>query len=130
MTKKMYTAAALELLDKGASPDEVLSGLKRVLLGRGHQRLLRPILVHLLDSLSLRARQTPIVTFAKEEDGLKFDSAVKASLRELDSREDARVTVNDTIIGGYVASFGHKRIDHSYKRKLLSIYTNSLGQNI
>lgn len=118
-TQKNYLLAAKSLLREGATLPSLLSGLKSTLERHGHEKLYPNLLRSLLRNLEEgKSSNTTVLVVAKEED---VDSFVHNS-----SLDSTRVIVDKSIIGGHILTKEWKRIDDSYKTKLLTWYRRSL----
>jgi F0F1-type ATP synthase delta subunit len=120
-----YAQAFIAHLKAGTSFDEALAGLVAVLTRRSHTKLLPSVLRLVLRTLEAAkgiegaairtARQT-----LSETDAMKL----KVALTALGVTEHTPVeeTVDETLIGGFVAEFNYHEQDHSYKRVLTNLY--------
>lgn len=123
--KKHYIQAVLEMIRTGQTPEVIISGLKAVLAQKGHQSLFAPVLLGVLRVLeSETERLLPSIVVAKESDIEKHQVAIKTALAAIGTDEEYVVTVDDTIIGGFIASVGNTVHDQSYKTKLVDLYRN------
>jgi F0F1-type ATP synthase delta subunit len=117
----LYVTAVVESLKAGHKPSEVFTGLKRVLVRRGHERLL-PRIVRTLEREALRrtGAGATTLTVAKAADA---DTAIAQSLlREMAVVEKPTVVIDETIIGGAKLRRGDTEIDASYKTTLINLY--------
>jgi len=123
--KKHYIQAVLESLRAGQDASKVLAGLVRTLEIRSHTRLLVSILRGVEKQLSSsRGDSKPLVIVAKETDLKAAEVEIKAILKSLNAPQEHLVQIDDTIIGGVIATYNNKILDHSYKSKLVSLYRN------
>lgn len=122
--KKHYITAVTDLLLKGGDVDAVLANLKTVLVRKGHEKLHTSILRGVLTELTVRKDlHTPFVFVASEADIARFREAITETLQTLNAPVgEMQVTVDDTLIGGYIATHEGKLINRSYKEKLVSLY--------
>jgi F0F1-type ATP synthase delta subunit len=120
-----YVQAMVSLLTEGQKPDVVVAGLVRTLEARGHSRLLRSILTETVRTLEVREISTrPKLVVAREEHTTKEANAIKSALLKLKEESEPLVSIDDTIIGGFIVESNHIRLDHSYKTSLINLYRN------
>ena len=122
--KKQYIKAIVDLLLQGRDIDAVLSNLNKVLHKRGHERLHAQILKGIVTELKQQEKTlASSVVVANEADVESFKSTIADALQKLGgSMDQAHVTVDQTLIGGFIASNEGKLINRSYKEKLVSLY--------
>ncbi len=122
--KKHYINAVVELLLQGNDPDAVLMNLKKVLQQKGHDALYAEILKGVETELSLQEnKERPAIFVATEKDSVTFKKEIGAELSRLDAKaSDATVTVDASLIGGFLITHKGKLINRSYKQQLLSLY--------
>ncbi len=122
--KQHYVDAVTELLLNGSDVSFVLKGLEATLKAKGYISLHAQILKGVqkkLEASSIQALSHVVVT--KESDMKHFHAQIEASLKALGGKVDtSNVTIDTTLIGGYIASHQGKSIDASYKNKLVSLY--------
>ena len=117
---KRYQKAAIDLLKKGEDVNAVLEGIKGAMDKRGHEKLYPALLRALIRVYpKLERGQGARLIVAKESDA----DAYKKQFGE------AKVTVDPTIVGGYVYVKDHTREDNSYKQKLLTWYQRATSTN-
>ncbi len=122
--KDTYITAVLEMIAEGAMPDVVLAGLQQSLKKHGHERLYASVLRGVSRVLSAGSADAVSVTVAQSSDVEKHQTAIKATLTELGVTTEPVVTIDESLIGGYVAEANNQRVDASYKSKLVSVYRN------
>ncbi len=122
--EKHYITAVVSLLLQGSDVDVVLGNLKTVLVKNGHEQLHTRILKGAERELLHReALHSSSIVVAKETDLRKLRSALSAALGTLGGNaEEAAVTVDPSIIGGFIAAHDGKLINRSYKERLVSLY--------
>lgn len=122
--KQHYVDAVTELLQNGSDVSSVLKGLESALKAKGHTSLHAQILLAVqkkLEASSVQAVSQIVV--AKESDATHFHKQIQASLEEIGGKTDtSQVTIDTTLVGGYIASHQGKNIDASYKNKLVTLY--------
>ena len=120
--KNNYIEAVLEMIEAGKESKEVLAGLKKTLATRGHERLYAPVLRGVARVLESKEAAAVEVVVAKEADAKAFATAINEALQELSITEKPTVTVDETVIGGFVVEGRTQRFDASYKTKLVQLY--------
>jgi F0F1-type ATP synthase delta subunit len=122
-------AQALFELTQGASAeklDAVMHRFVETLERKRHMRLL-PSIVHHFERLRQRAerRATIELVVAKEADAEKYKSAVAAHSADLGDAhgKSVAVRVDDSVVGGYILQGNNIRIDASYRKHLLDLYS-------
>ena len=121
--RNTYTASVVELLLSGKDVEHVLQNLKKVLVKRGHEKLLPKILKDVAARLEANHdEQVPTVSVREASDLETFEEYIEEALRELKASEVPKITIDTTLVGGFVAEHAHKRVDKSYKEALLSLY--------
>ncbi len=122
--KENYITAVLEELQAGKDTAEVLKGLQQTLESKGHNRLYGAILRGVLRVLEARGTSVATVTVVNEASYEKQKDAITAALNELGVVGNPEVITDATIIGGFIAEGENKRLDKSYKSRLVSLYRN------
>ena len=123
--KNHYIQAVLGLLREGKDVSDVFSGLTRALNAKGHTRLHASILRGVAKELeSSRGQDGAVITVNSEEEIASVMRDIEAALATLEAPQKHEVVVDDTIIGGIIATYNNKIIDQSYKTKLVSLYRN------
>lgn len=123
--KTEYAQAFLQVLKDGMPVETALAGLKRALANKQHEKLLAPILLEVKRVLETdRGVAQAVVTVASNTQSAGLRSQIDATLKELGVEKDTQVkeVVDETLVGGFVATFDHKEYDHSYKTALKSLY--------
>jgi F0F1-type ATP synthase delta subunit len=111
---------------------EVLANNVRALLEKKGYRSLLPAIVRELEKLTLTrgAADECVIRVAKESDTVTFTTSIQKDIQTLNAEAlPTRVVVDDTVIGGYEVRAKGVRIDQTYKRSLLTLYTNLLTNN-
>jgi F0F1-type ATP synthase delta subunit len=122
--KKHYISAVLELLLEGRDVDVVLKDLAGALERKGHQKLYSPILKGVVRILEEKKNSIASgIIVAQEADFERLKKAIGEALEEIGGTlKDAHVAVDETLIGGFIATHKGKLINRSYKQKLVSLY--------
>jgi F0F1-type ATP synthase delta subunit len=123
--KAQYAQAFLELIQEGTSVDTALAGLRASLEKNGHTKLLASILLEVQRELSAsKGVMKAVITTATANDTLALKSSIDAALQELgvSATTPVKTVVDETLIGGFVATFNHKEHDKSYKKALTKLY--------
>ena len=114
--EKNYAHALLEAIHKGMDSKKAVESLKNMLERQGRLELL-PRIVHALRRIDEREKATrPRVYVADEEHAKKAFAESGVS--------EADVCVDQTLIGGWRVEDRERLIDNSFKKHLLSIYSN------
>jgi len=123
--KTQYSQAFLEVV-KGRMPvDTALTGLKTALKKKNHSKLLAPVLLEVVRVLEAeKFANQAIVKTANQADHKTLKSSIEAVLVDLGVTKatPVKTTVDETLVGGFVATFDHKEYDQSYKKALKSLY--------
>ncbi len=123
--KKDYVLAFLALIEDEVPIDVALSGLKIVLKKRRHQKLLSSILRQVLLILATKKGSDEAhVMVAQKNVSDRLSAEIKLALLKLGIHEDTtiREKLDETLIGGFVATYNYREYDHSYKRLLKSLH--------
>jgi F0F1-type ATP synthase delta subunit len=123
--KAHYVKAFIETVRAGMPLETALSGLKAALARKKHEKLFASILLESLRVLEAqKAVDQAVVAVAKNADAISLATQIKAVLAELGVKESTEIkeVVDETLIGGFVATFDHKEHDRSYKKALKSLY--------
>lgn len=120
--KQNYVIAVLELLKTNLPAETVLGNLEKVLVSRGHVKLLPSILANLMTELERQnTAAVATVTLAAPDSVTAAD--IVAALKVIDApTENYTVKINPQLIGGLVATYGSTQIDQSYQTKLRELY--------
>ena len=118
---RAYVTAVIDLITTTNDVEGVLRGLKAALDARGHGALLLPILRAVERELEA-ARESIVVTVAKESDAVRLKGEIEAMLQTLGATSAPSIVVDETIIGGAIVEADHVRIDQSYKNALTTLY--------
>lgn len=121
--KQHYVNAILSLIKDGNNIDAVMAGFSRALKARGHQRLYRGVLRSVLRELS--AARPDLMVVARNEQAYEAEkNAIANALNTLNVPVGSVPVVryDDTIIGGVIVEHKARRLDQSYKQRLLKIY--------
>lgn len=119
MLERAYATALIRAIENGASPDDALSGLDRVLERRGHAKLRRRILATFSRLFARHAaRERATVLLAHEADRKRYRKEIEAKLGGM----PYEVRIDESLIGGYALVTETTRTDQSYKRALLNLY--------
>jgi F0F1-type ATP synthase delta subunit len=123
--KTQYSQAFLEVVKDGMPVETALAGLRAALIKKNHSKLLAPVLLEVARVLEAEkfANQAVIKT-AKEADHKALKTQIETVLAELGVSNDISVktVVDETLVGGFVATFDYKEHDQSYKKSLTNLY--------
>lgn len=122
--KKNYIIAVTQLLLQGSPVDDVLKQLNQTLAIKGHSSLLVQILRGVVQQLATTPdNQDPHIFLAASTDRQMLLDKIEQSLQILHTDSShAQISEDPTLIGGYIVSYKDKRIDNSYKQKLVTLY--------
>lgn len=118
-----YIQAAVETLEKGVSPVDVLARLKELLKKHGrytsYKRIVRSLYKHMTTRDTLNKT---VIELARESD-------LNESIAHIHSNNDPdiknktyEVKIKPELIGGYVLKNRNNKFDASFKKKLLATY--------
>ena len=121
--EKVYVQAVMELLASGSDIETVLGNLRAVMTARGHVKALPTVLGAVVRTLEEQSdTAVPSITIARESDASALAGEIKTALNTLGAKGAHTVTVDDSIIGGIIATHNHRQIDQSYRTKLVTLY--------
>jgi F0F1-type ATP synthase delta subunit len=120
--KDTYVAAVHQALNDGTDPELVITGLKRVLTERGHERLLAPVLRTVLTLNTTSRTRTTLIRVASNADLAANKAAIEAALADCQATDEPEVIVDDTVVGGWQVEANGTRVDASYKTALTTLY--------
>lgn len=121
MHTKEYIQATYEVLKKGDNPARTLLNLKAKLALRGLLGQYPKILRGLLEKFRRHAHLREVeIILARAGDEKKHRAEIHKHLEGYEG--ETTITINTHIIGGYIIKKDGKRIDASYKHKLLQTY--------
>jgi F-type H+-transporting ATPase subunit delta len=123
--KSQYAQAFIASIVDGMPVDTALAGLARALESKKHTKLLAPVLLEVLRTLEAqKGTMHAVVTVSSLGDKTKLKTQIEAVLADMGVTKDTPVkeTVDETLVGGFVATFDHKEYDQSYKKSLKSLY--------
>ena len=133
MKAREYAEAIYEA-SKGKSDKEldgILSNAYALLKKKGHTPIL-PIILSELEKIEKKRGDVNelVVTVARESDREKQSDLIEKDISVLNAENlKQRTVVDDTIIGGYELRAGGLRLDNSYKRVLLDMYSKLITSN-
>ncbi len=110
--KNQYVKAAATALETGADFKATMKRLRDSMARRGHLRLLPGVLDGLLNTFEGKTEGVPRLTVAKAEDAELYPELAR----------QAEVEIDPNIVGGYIFTRDHRRIDQSYKTRLRNWY--------
>lgn len=122
--KKHYIKAIVQLILQGRDVDAVLTDLDRVLVDAGHESLKSSVLKGVVIELEarLKTHASSVIVASASAVSSQEDDIAKALEKLGGSLPEAVVTVDPTIIGGYIASHNAVQINNSHKEKLVGLY--------
>jgi F0F1-type ATP synthase delta subunit len=121
--EKVYIQAVMELLESGSAIETVLGNLRIVMEKRGHAKALLAVLCAVVRALEQgTTNSVATITVAREADMTALKTDIKSALVALGAEGAHTTIVDDTIIGGLIATYNHLQIDQSYRSKLVTLY--------
>ncbi len=123
--KADYAQALLAVMSAGMPVDTALSGLKAALAKKNHSKLFGPILHEVLRQLeSDKGASHAIVSIAKPADAVALAAPIAVALKNLGVTTDTEVkeVLDETLVGGFVATFNYQEHDQSYKHALVTLF--------
>lgn len=128
MYTKDYVKATYDILKRDGDVSHTLQSLLRYLKKRGLGNLYPSILRGLIDQISRTEKNAkPKVFLARESDFKKYEAEIRSSLKQLGAADDTAIEVNRNLIGGFIVQKKDRRMDKSYKTKLLHAYHRLTG---
>jgi F0F1-type ATP synthase delta subunit len=121
--ENVYVQAVMELLESGSQIESVLGNLKAVMEKRGHAKALPMVLRAVVRALEEGATESvATITVARDSDVTALKADIKSALVTLGTDGAHTTIIDDTIIGGLIATYNHRQIDQSYRTKLNALY--------
>ncbi len=123
--KQQYVQALLASLRGGMSIDAALSGLKGALQKKHCEKLFGPVLLEAMRVLEAeKGLNVAEVRVARVTDLTALKSQIETTLQHLGVSADATLKeiVDETVVGGFVATYNYKEQDKSHKKALKSLY--------
>jgi len=123
--KNEYAHALLAIIASGTPVDTALAGLRTALKKKHHDKLLSPILQEALRVLSAqKSSNQAVVMVASAKQAAAMTDKIRQALSGLGASTDTSVeeVVDETLIGGFVATYNYQEHDQSYKRALKSLF--------
>lgn len=123
--KTQYSQAFLEVVKDGMAVETALTGLRTALIKKNHSKLLAPVLLEVVRVLEAeKFASSAVVKTATLADHKALKSQIDAVLKDLGVSKSIPVhtKVDETLVGGFVATFDYKEHDQSYKKTLTNLY--------
>jgi F0F1-type ATP synthase delta subunit len=123
--KTQYAQAFLELLKDGMSVETALSGLRTALTKKKHDKLFAPVLLEVLRVLEAeKGTMQAVIAVSSEKEAVALTSRIEEALKTLGTQTNTPVkqVIDETLVGGFIATFDYKEYDQSYKKALKSLY--------
>lgn len=121
-----YAHALTDRIEAGADIAVLLEQLDRVLVKKGHTKIKRRILSHVLQVLRERS-VTATVRFANADDQKSYEKAIEALCSEYGVLHELATITDPTIIGGFQFETKNIRVDRSFKRSLVELYRSIIS---
>jgi F0F1-type ATP synthase delta subunit len=134
MKAKDYAEAIFQA-SKGKSDEEldkIVSNTKKLLEKNGHVALL-PHVVRELEKITKKRGRVDevVVVLSDKNDFEKYSERINEDIEKLNATNLPRKIVEDkTLVGGYQLYANGIRLDKTYKKTLLSMYTKLINSNI
>jgi F0F1-type ATP synthase delta subunit len=132
--KAQQYAEAIFLATRNANDaelDAVAVRVGQLLEKKGHTSLL-PAIVRELEKIQQKRGELEevLIRVAKESDVAVFKNTIDTDVQQLNAIQlPKKVVLDDTVIGGYEVRAHGRRLDRTYKRSLLTLYTNLIINN-
>ncbi len=123
--KIQYAKAFFEIVKDGMPVETALTGLRTTLKRKNHSKLLAPVLLEVLRVLEAeKFANKAIVKTATKADTAALKSQIDTALNGLGVKMNTPVqnVVDETLVGGFVATFDYKEYNQSYKKALKSLF--------
>jgi F0F1-type ATP synthase delta subunit len=121
--EKVYVQAVMELVSNGSDIEQVLGNLRAVMKARGHSKALPAVLRDIVRAFEQEIDENlPTITVARAADVTALTADIKTALVTLGATGSYTTLIDDTIIGGIIATYNHRQIDQSYRTKLVTLY--------
>lgn len=123
--KALYAQAFLEMLQEGTPVEAALTGLRSALEKKSHTKLYVPVLLEVQRVLEAKKGvKEAVVATASTASAKALKSQINVVLAELGVSKDipVKTIVDETLVGGFVATFDYKEHDQSYKKSLKSLF--------
>lgn len=120
---KDYIQATYDVLQKQPDNTETFDALKIYLKSRGLMKLYPSILRGLMEMERRTLKSSiPKIIVARKEDFKKHAQEIEKYLESMSSGTAHEGVIDESCIGGFIIQTKDKKIDHSYKQKLLHAY--------
>ena len=123
--KSDYVQAFLGVLQAGMPVDTALKGLEATLKRKNHSKLYASVLLEVVRVLEAdKAGTTASVAVATPAQAKELKKQISEALAALgvDKNTVVKETVDETLVGGFIATFDYKEHDQSYKKSLKNLF--------
>lgn len=124
--KNVYVNAFINLIAEGADSTLLLKNLQTIMSARGHHSLYPKVLRALGRQFMVTSqRNQSTVIIASETDRKRWQSEVESALERLthgESKPAIEYRIDPNCVGGYVVEVNGRRVDATYRTKLISLY--------
>ena len=123
--KHDHAQAVLQVLKDGMPIETVLAGLRSALKRKGHTKLFAPVLLEVLRVLEAdKGPGQATIATASSASHKTLNSQITAALNNLGVSAETPIKsiIDETLVGGFVATFDYKEHDQSYKKTLINLY--------
>ena len=123
--KADYVQAFKAVLESGMPVDTALAGLKATLDRKNHSKLYAPVLLEVVRILEAdKTGTSATVTVASKAQAQELKAQIKEALTSIGADSTVTVTerIDETLVGGFIATFDYKEHDQSYKKSLKNLF--------
>ena len=124
--KQSYITALTDALNKNIDVDSVLKRTEQLMIKKGHSRLWPAVLRGVIREMERRNQiNTPqVIVATKTAETVLKDERLTKALTSVgaDALSTYNVSVDNTLIGGFVVRYRDRMLDVSYKRALTDLY--------
>ena len=123
--KQHYAQAFLEMLQEGMPVEAALTGLRAAMEKKSHTKLFVPVLLEVQRVLEAKKGvREAVVATATTASATALKSQIDITLAELGVSKNIplKAVVDETLVGGFVATFDYKEHDQSYKKALTNLF--------
>lgn len=123
--KADYVQAFKAVLESGMPVDTALAGLKAALDRKNHSKLYAPVLLEVVRMLEAdKTGTSATVTVASKAQAQELKAQIKEALASIGADSTVTVTerIDETLVGGFIATFDYKEHDQSYKKSLKNLF--------
>ena len=123
--KQHYAQAFLEMLEESMPVEAALTGLRAAMEKKSHTKLFVPVLLEVQRVLEAKKGvREAVVATTTTASATALKSQIDTALAELGVSKNIplKTVVDETLVGGFVATFDYKEHDQSYKKALTNLF--------